>query len=66
MISDIKDIISQFKNGEMIILIDDEDRENEGDLVISSKNLTPEHINFMITHAKGLVCAPISSEMLQI
>ena len=55
MISDIKDIISQFKNGEMIILIDDEDRENEGDLVISSKNLTPEHINFMITHAKGLV-----------
>ena len=63
MISDIKDIISQFKNGEMIILIDDEDRENEGDLVISSKNLTPEHINFMITHAKGLVCAPISSEI---
>ena len=47
----------------MIILIDDEDRENEGDLVISSKNLTPEHINFMITHAKGLVCAPISSEI---
>ena len=63
MISDIKDIISQFKNGAMIILIDDEDRENEGDLVISSKNLTPEHINFMITHAKGLVCAPISSEI---
>ena len=63
MISDIKDIISQFKNGEMIILIDDEDRENEGDLVISSKNLTPEHINFMITHAKGLVCAQISSEI---
>ena len=63
MITDIKDIISRFKNGEMIILIDDEDRENEGDLVISSKNLTPEHINFMITHAKGLVCAPISSEI---
>ena len=63
MISDIKDIISLFKKGEMIILIDDEDRENEGDLVISSKHLTPEHINFMITHAKGLVCAPISSEV---
>tara|TARA_Y100000389_G_scaffold122872_1_gene120159 strand:+ start:3220 stop:4422 length:1203 start_codon:yes stop_codon:yes gene_type:complete len=63
MITDIKDIISRFKDGEMIILIDDEDRENEGDLVISSKNLTPEHINFMITHAKGLVCAPISSEI---
>ena len=63
MISDIKDIITQFQNGEMIILIDDEDRENEGDLVISSKYLTPEHINFMITHAKGLVCAPISSDI---
>lgn len=63
MISDIKDIISQFQNGEMIILIDDEDRENEGDLVISSRHLTPEHINFMITHAKGLVCAPISSDI---
>ena len=63
MISDIKDIISHFQKGEMIILIDDEDRENEGDLVISSKHLTPEHINFMITHARGLVCAPISSEV---
>ena len=63
MINDIKDIISRFENGEMIILIDDEDRENEGDLVISSKHLTIEHINFMITHAKGLVCAPISSEI---
>ena len=41
MISDIKDIISHFEKGEMIILIDDEDRENEGDLVISSKHLTP-------------------------
>ena len=63
MINDIKDIISKFQNGEMIILIDDEGRENEGDLVISSKHLTPEHINFMITHAKGLVCAPISSDV---
>ena len=63
MISDIKEIISHFKKGDMIILIDDEDRENEGDLVISAKHLTPDHINFMITHAKGLVCAPISSEI---
>ena len=63
MISDIKDIITQFQNGEMIILIDDEDRENEGDLVISSKYLTPEHINYMINHAKVVVCAPISSDI---
>ena len=45
----------------MIILVDDEERENEGDLVISSKYLTADHINFMITYGKGLVCAPISS-----
>ena len=61
MITDIKDIIDLFSKGEMIILVDDEERENEGDLVISSKYLTADHINFMITHGKGLVCAPISS-----
>lgn len=61
MITDIKDIIDLFSRGEMIILVDDEERENEGDLVISSKYLTSDHINFMITYGKGLVCAPISS-----
>ena len=61
MISDIKEIINLFSKGEMIILVDDEERENEGDLVISSKYLTADHINFMITYGKGLVCAPISS-----
>ena len=63
MITDIEDIITRFKAGEMIILIDDEERENEGDLVISSEYLTPEHINFMITYGKGLVCAPISTDI---
>ena len=47
----------------MIILVDDEDRENEGDLIISAEHLTSEHINFMITYGKGLVCAPISSDI---
>ena len=47
----------------MVILVDDEDRENEGDLVVSSQYLTPEHINFMITNAKGLVCAPIAIDV---
>ena len=61
MITDIKKIIDLFSKGEMIILVDDEERENEGDLVISSKYLTADHINFMITFGKGLVCAPISS-----
>ena len=63
MISSIKDIVNSFKNGEMIILVDDEDRENEGDLIISAEYLTADHINFMITFAKGLVCAPISSDI---
>ena len=63
MISDVKDIINSFKNGDMIILVDDEDRENEGDLIISAEHLTSEHINFMITYGKGLVCAPISSDI---
>ena len=61
MITEIKTIIDLFSKGEMIILVDDEERENEGDLVISSKYLTAEHINFMITYGKGLVCSPISS-----
>ena len=54
MISDIEVIIEKFKKGEMVILVDDEDRENEGDLIVSSQYLTPEHINFMITYAKVL------------
>ena len=48
MISDIETIIESFGKGEMIILIDDEDRENEGDLVVAADHLSPEHINFMI------------------
>ena len=63
MISEVKDIIKSFKNGDMIILVDDEDRENEGDLIISAEHLTADHINFMITFGKGLVCAPISSNI---
>ena len=63
MISDVKDIINSFKNGDMIILVDDEDRENEGDLIISAEHLTADHINFMITFGKGLVCAPISYDI---
>ena len=63
MISDIEVIIEKFKKGEMVILVDDEDRENDGDLIVSSQYLTPEHINFMITYAKGLVCAPIAKDV---
>ena len=63
MISSIEEIIDSFSNGEMVILIDDESRENEGDLIISADKLTPEHINFMIKEGRGLVCAPISRKI---
>ncbi len=59
----IDEIIESFKLGELIILVDDEDRENEGDLIVAADVLTPEHINFMIKEGRGLVCAPISRDV---
>ena len=59
----IEEALEDIKNGKIVIVVDDEDRENEGDLVVSSQYLTPEHINFMITYAKGLVCAPIAKDV---
>lgn len=60
-----KDALSDFKNGKMIILTDDEDRENEGDIVIAAEYATPEIINFMITHARGLVCVPLKEDRIE-
>ena len=54
--------IEDIRNGKLIIVTDDENRENEGDLVCAANLITPEKINFMITHARGLVCAPITEE----
>ena len=62
-IASINEILQSFKKGELIILVDDEDRENEGDLIIAADVLTPDHINFMIKEGRGLVCAPISREV---
>jgi len=61
MFSDIKEIIEDIKNGKIIILMDDEDRENEGDLIMSAEKVTGKDINFMIKYGRGLVCFPISS-----
>lgn len=55
-------VIERFKNGEIIIISDNKDRENEGDFVQLSECVTPESINFMITHGRGLVCQSITSE----
>ena len=61
----VEKIIKNIRDGKMVIIVDDEDRENEGDLVVAAEKITPEIINFMVTHAKGLVCIPMMSERLK-
>ena len=60
----IDDAVAAIGRGEMVIVIDDEDRENEGDLTIAAEKVTPEIINFMATHARGLICLPLTGERL--
>ncbi|MFH1541709.1 MAG: bifunctional 3,4-dihydroxy-2-butanone-4-phosphate synthase/GTP cyclohydrolase II [bacterium] len=60
----IEEAIDDFRNGKIIIVVDDKERENEGDLVMAAEKVTPEAVNFMITHGKGLVCVPITEERL--
>lgn len=55
----IEEAIEEIKNGKVIIVVDDEDRENEGDFLTAARNVTPEIINFMATHGRGLICAPL-------
>ena len=58
----VEEAIEEIRKGNFIIVVDDEDRENEGDLVIAAECITPEKINLMETHARGLICAPITRE----
>lgn len=60
----IQEAIDDIRNGKMVIVVDDADRENEGDLVMAAEKVTPQAINFMISHAKGLVCVPLAGERL--
>lgn len=55
----IEEAIEDIKNGKVIIVVDDEDRENEGDFLTAARNVTPEVVNFMATHGRGLICAPL-------
>ncbi|MCC6570778.1 MAG: bifunctional 3,4-dihydroxy-2-butanone-4-phosphate synthase/GTP cyclohydrolase II, partial [Chitinophagales bacterium] len=55
----IESAIEAIRNGQMVIVVDDEDRENEGDFITAARNATPEIINFMATHGRGLICAPL-------
>ncbi|RYE32255.1 MAG: bifunctional 3,4-dihydroxy-2-butanone-4-phosphate synthase/GTP cyclohydrolase II [Sphingobacteriaceae bacterium] len=65
MLSTIEEAIADIKAGKMIIIVDDEDRENEGDFYIPAQNATPEAINFMARFGRGLICAPISRSIAQ-
>ncbi|MGC3962488.1 MAG: bifunctional 3,4-dihydroxy-2-butanone-4-phosphate synthase/GTP cyclohydrolase II [Rhodocyclaceae bacterium] len=58
----IHEIVEDIRAGRMVILIDDEDRENEGDVVVAADHITPEMINFMVTHCRGLVCLTLTEE----
>ena len=58
----IEDAIEDIKNGKVIIVVDDENRENEGDFIAAAEMVTPEMINFMATHGRGLICAPLTEE----
>ncbi len=58
----IEEAAADIRDGKMIIIVDDEDRENEGDLVCAAEKVTPEIINFMVTHARGLICLPLTEE----
>ncbi len=55
----IEEAIEDFRKGEFVIVVDDEDRENEGDLIIAAELITPEKVNFMLKHARGVLCVPI-------
>ena len=62
MADTIESAVHDIKKGKLVIVVDDEDRENEGDFITSAKNVTPEIINFMSKHGRGLICAPLSEK----
>ncbi|HEV8539798.1 MAG TPA: 3,4-dihydroxy-2-butanone-4-phosphate synthase, partial [Nitrospiraceae bacterium] len=61
----IDQAIKDIKKGKFVILVDDEDRENEGDLVMAAEKVTPQAINFMATHARGLICVALTPERVE-
>src|SRR5437762_4186647 len=60
----IEEAIIETQEGRLIIIVDDEDRENEGDLMVAAEKVTPEAINFMATHGRGLICLPMTGQRL--
>src|ERR671937_329510 len=60
----IEKAIAEIQEGRMVIIVDDEDRENEGDLMIAAEKVTPDAINFMARHGRGLICLPMTAQRL--
>ena len=58
----VEEVIEDFRNGKIVIVVDDEDRENEGDFVVAAEKITPEIVNFMLKEGRGVLCAPLSEE----
>ncbi|MGM0689446.1 MAG: bifunctional 3,4-dihydroxy-2-butanone-4-phosphate synthase/GTP cyclohydrolase II [Bacillota bacterium] len=61
----IEEALDDLKNGRMVVVVDDEDRENEGDLIMAASKITPEAVNFMIRYGRGLVCTPLTSQRVR-
>jgi len=61
----VEDAIEDIRQGKMLVVVDDEDRENEGDIIVAAETVTPEQINFMATYAKGLICMPMDGKRLE-
>src|ERR1041384_580015 len=64
-LASIEEAIDEIRRGRMVILMDDKDRENEGDLCMAAEKVTPEAINFMATHGRGLICLPLTEERVR-
>ena len=61
----IESVVADLRKGKMVIVVDDADRENEGDLIMAAQHATPQAINFMAKHGRGLICVPTTSERLK-
>ena len=61
-ISNIKDVIEDYRQGKMVILMDDEDRENEGDIMMAAQYVSAQDINFMATHGRGVICLTLTKQ----
>ncbi len=66
MFNPIEEVLEELKVGRLVIVVDDEDRENEGDLVVAAQHATPEAINFMVSHGRGLICVPMEAGRLEL